>query len=401
MKFFYTAKNNEGQIKQGFVVALSQEKAETLLAENGFTIINLKQQFENPLAQLNPFAKHISSKDLVLFSRQLSTLIGARVPILQSLRILDSQIDSKQLNNVIRDMTTSVENGESFSLALSKHPEAFGNVYVSLVRAGEASGSVAKSLNYLADQLEKDYNLRSNVKKAFTYPVFVLGALLVVGILMFKFVMPKLIGVLKEQGGELPFVSRLLISFTDFFESYWWVVLLLIAGAVLLVRYYVNTVHGRKLWDGIKFKLPLFGVIFHNIYLARFSRNLATLITGGIPIIKAIQIVGDVINNVVYKDILNQVAAKVSTGSSISEAMATHKEFPNITTQMVRVGEQSAELDDILAKLANYYEKEVDDKVAVLSTLLEPIIMIILGIGVGILVAGVLLPIYNLASTVA
>ncbi len=401
MKFFYTAKNNEGQVKQGFVVALNQEKAEALLIENGFTIISLKQQFENPLAQLNPFAKHISSKDLVLFSRQLSTLIGARVPILQSLRILESQIDSKQLNSVIRDMTTSVENGESFSLALSKHPEAFGNVYVSLVRAGEASGSVSKSLNYLADQLEKDYNLRANVKKAFTYPTFVLGALLVVGILMFKFVMPKLIGVLKEQGGELPVVSRMLISFTDFFESYWWVVLLLIAAAVLAVRYYVNTPQGRRQWDGIKFRLPLFGIIFQNIYLARFSRNLATLISGGIPIIKAIQIVGDVINNVVYRDILNQVAAKVSTGSTISDALATHPEFPNITTQMVRVGEQSAELDEIMLKLASYYEKEVDDKVAVLSTLLEPVIMIILGIGVGLLVAGVLLPIYNLASTVA
>jgi type IV pilus assembly protein PilC len=401
MKFYYTAKNNTGEVKQGFVIAVSQEKAESLLLENGYTIINIKVQAENQFAKLNPFRKHVSYKDVVLFSRQLSTLIGARVPILQSLRILDEQITSKQLSHVVRDMIVSVENGESFSLALSKHPDVFGNVYVSLVRSGEASGSVAQALNYLSDQLEKDYNLRANVKKAFTYPTFVLSALLVVGILMFKFVLPKLIGVLKEQGGELPIVSKIIISATDFFEVYWWMVLLLIALLVLGTRYYINTTAGQAQFDRLKIKLPLFGLIFQQIYLARFSRNLATLVSGGIPIIKAIQIVGDIINNTVYRDILNQVAAKVSTGSSISDALAGHPEFPAITTQMVRVGEQSAQLDDILTKMASYYEKEVDDKVAVLSTLLEPIIMVILGIGVGILVAGVLLPIYNLASTVS
>ena len=400
MKFLYTARNNEGQVKQGFVVALSQDKAESLLLENGFTIVSIKEQAENPFEKLNPFGKKVSYKEVVLFSRQLATLIGARVPILQSLRILEGQVDSKYLNQIIRDMITSVENGESFSLALSKHPNVFGNIYVSLVRSGEASGSVSKSLSYLADQLEKDFNLRSNVKKAFTYPTFVLSALLIVGVLMFKFVMPKLVGVLKEQGGELPIVSKILIGATDFFDAYWWVVVLLVAGVILLVRYYINTPQGKHQFDVLKIKLPLFGVIFQKIYLARFSRNLATLISGGIPIIKAIQIVGDIINNSVYKRILNEVAAKVSTGSSIGDALAPYKEFPAITTQMVRVGEQSAQLDDIMTKLAQYYEKEVDDKVAVLSTLLEPIIMVILGIGVGVLVAGVLLPIYNLASTV-
>ena len=401
MKFFYTARNNEGQVKQGFVVAVSQDKAEGLLLENGFTIINIRVQEENKLAKLLPFKRHVSYKDVVLFSRQLATLIGARVPILQSLRILDEQITSKQLSHVVRDMITSVENGESFSLALSKHPDVFGNVYVSLVRSGEASGSVSKALTYLADQLEKDYNLRSNVKKAFTYPAFVLSALMIVGVLMFKFVLPNLVGILKEQGGELPLVSKMIIGATDFFEVYWWVVLLVLGFSALAIRYYVRTDKGKRHADQLKIKMPMFGQIFQQIYLARFSRNLATLVSGGIPIIKAIQIVGDIINNTVYQEALNQVAVKVSTGSSISDALAAHKEFPVITTQMVRVGEQSAQLDEIMLKMASYYEKEVDDKVAILSSLLEPIIMVILGIGVGILVAGVLLPIYNLASTVS
>jgi type IV pilus assembly protein PilC len=400
MKFLYTARNKEGQVKQGVVVASSQDKAEALLMENGFTIVAIKEQAENIWLKMIPFGKRVSYKEVVLFSRQLSTLIGARVPILQSLRILEGQISSKPLVAVVRDMITSVENGESFSLALSKHPEVFGNVYVSLVRSGEASGSVAKSLNYLADQLEKDYNLRSNVKKAFTYPIFVLSALLIVGLLMFKFVLPKLVGVLKEQGGDLPIVTKILITATDFFDAYWWVVILVAAALILFVRFYLRTPQGIRQFDTLKIKMPLFGSIFQKIYLARFSRNLATLIAGGIPIIKAIQIVGDIINNTLYKEALVDVAAKVSTGSSVSDALANHKEFPAITTQMVKVGEQSAQVDDILSKLASYYEKEVDDKVGVLATLLEPVIMIILGIAVGVLVAGVLLPIYNLASTV-
>jgi type IV pilus assembly protein PilC len=401
MKFIYQARNGKGEVKRGFVVAATQEKAEALLSENSFVIIGLQLVRESFLDRVNPFGKHVRYKDLVLFSRQLSTLISARVPILQSLRILDSQIENKQLGAVIRELINSVENGESFSLALSKHPEVFGSVYVSLVKSGEASGSVARSLNYLADQLEKDYELRSKVRGALTYPAFVLSALVVVGLLMFKFVLPKLTSVLEEQGGQLPTVSVVLISFTHFFERFWWLVILLIGGLVLGVRYAITTIPGRYFWDRMKIHLPIFGPIFQRIYMARFSRNLATLVAGGIPIISAIQIVSETINNVIYRDILIEAATKVTGGSSISDSLSAHREFPPIVTQMVKVGEQSAQLDEILGKLASFYEKEVDSKIAVLAQLLEPIVMVILGLGVGALVAGVLLPIYNLASTVS
>lgn len=220
MKFIYQAKNTAGQLKSGFVIAATEAKAEQLLADNGFVIISLKVQSESLLTKLNPFGRHVNFKDLVLFSRQLSTLISARVPILQSLRILQNQITSKGLLAILRDLISSIENGESFSLALSKHPEAFGNIYVSLVRSGEISGSVAKSLDYLADQLEKDYQLRSKVKSALTYPLFVLVALGAVGFLMFKFVLPKLTSVLKEQGGSLPTISVAIIAVTDFFKYF-------------------------------------------------------------------------------------------------------------------------------------------------------------------------------------
>ncbi|MBI3231964.1 MAG: type II secretion system F family protein [Candidatus Doudnabacteria bacterium] len=399
MKFLYKAKNKAGEIKAGTVMASDQSRAEQLMAENNLIIISLEQQEESYLTKLNPFGKSVNHKDLVLFSRQLSTLISARVPILQSLRILEDQISRGFLLAILRDLINSIENGESLSLALSKHPNVFGDVYVSLVKSGEVSGSLDRSFAYLADQLEKDYELRAKVKTALTYPTFVVAALGIVGVLMFKFVLPKLTAVLEEQGGELPAVSKGLITFTKFFDQFWWLVLLIIGVMIIALRYSISTTAGRRRWDRLKIQLPIVGDIFQKIYLARFSRNLSTLVMGGIPIIKAMQIVGDVINNSLYKEIVNDGVNKISSGKSISESLSGHSEFPTIVIQMIRVGEQTAQLDEILGKMATFYEKEVDNKVSTLTTLLEPLIMIILGIGVGLLVAGILLPIYNLAST--
>jgi type IV pilus assembly protein PilC len=399
MKFSYKARNKEGLVQSGEVVAPDQSRAEKLMAENGLVIISIEKVSGQFWDNLNPFGKSVSNKDLVLFSRQLATLISAQVPILQALRILQEQVDNSYLLAVLGGLISSVENGESLSSAMAKYPKIFGNVYVSLVKSGEVSGSLDRSLGYLADQLEKDYELLAKVKSAMTYPIFVLLALAVVGVLMFKFVLPKLTSVLKEQGGNLPPVSVALITFTDFFEKFWWIVLMGIGILVLSVKYYVSTNTGRYQLDELKIRFPIIGDIFKKIYLARFSRNLSTLVVGGIPIIKAIQIVAEIINNVIYRDILLDTVNKISAGRTISDGLSGHPEFPNIVTQMVKVGEQTARLDDILMKLANFYEKEVDTKISTLTTLLEPMIMIILGLGVGLLVAGILMPIYNLAST--
>ncbi len=401
MRFVYQARDQKGELKRGFVVAANLAKAEQLLANNGLIIISLDVQKETILSKLEGMLNRVGYKDIVVFSRQLSTLSSARVPILQALRILESQVTSKGLVVVVRNLIADIESGQSLSLAMARNPEVFGNVYISLVRSGEASGKVAESLSYLADQLEKDYELRSKVKAALTYPTFVLSALVIVGVLMFKFVLPSLIGVLKEQGAALPVISRGLISLTDFFDVYWWLVLLVVFGSVLLVRYYISTASGRYMWDTFKNEVPLISKLLQKIYMARFARNLATLVAGGIPIIQALRIIGDVLNNLVYKQIMLEAADQVTNGKSISDALVKYKEFPPLVTQMVRVGEQTAELDTILLKLANFYEKEVDAQISTLSSLLEPIIMVILGIGVGLLVAGVLLPIYNLASTVS
>ncbi len=398
MKFIYQARSKDGELKKGIVTATNQSKAEQLLSDNGLIIISLRKQRANVLEKLDIFSNRVNYKELVLFSRQFSTLVSARVPIVQSLRILESQLSSKALIKVTKSLIDSVESGDSLSSALAKNPKIFSNIYVSLIKSGEASGQVAESLAYLADQLEKDYDLRSRVKSAMTYPAFVLSALLVVGVLMFKFVLPSLTSVLKEQNAELPFISKVLISFTDFFQVYWWVVLLAFAGIAIGVRFYVSTIQGRYVWDRVKMKIPIIGSVLEKVYLARFARNLSTLVAGGIPIIQALRIISEIINNVIYRDILIETAQQVTNGKSISDSLMRHKEFPPLVTQMVKVGEQTAQLDGILLKMAGFYEKEVDAKVSTLSSLLEPIIMLILGLGVGLLVAGVLMPIYNLAG---
>ncbi len=400
MKFTYQARDQKGELKKGFVVAANVTKAEQLLANNGLIIINLQVVKESFLSKIEELINRVNYKDLVIFSRQLSTLVAARVPILQSLRILENQVGSKGLVIVVRNLIADIESGQSLSLAMARNPEVFGNVYVSLVRSGEAAGTVSESLSYLADQLEKDYELRSKIKAALTYPSFVLSALLIVGVLMFKFVLPSLVGVLKEQGANLPAISRGLISFTDFFEIYWWLVLLVFFGIIIGLRFYIYTDAGRYFWDKIKIKFPLIGPLMKKIYMARFARNLSTLVSGGIPIIQALKIISEVINNKIYRDILLDTAEQVTNGKSISDSLAKYQEFPPLVTQMVRVGEQTAELDNILLKLAVFFEKEVDSQISTLSSLLEPIIMVILGVGVGLLVAGVLMPIYNLASSV-
>ncbi|MDE2311932.1 MAG: type II secretion system F family protein, partial [Patescibacteria group bacterium] len=233
MKFTYKARNKDGQVRLGEVIASDASRAEQLLEENGLFLLDLAEVQDNILARLNPFGKSVSNKELVMFSRQLSTLISARVPILQSLRILQEQISTAYLLEVTKAIITDVENGESLSAAMSRHERVFGNVYVSLVRSGEASGSLDKSFVYLADQLEKDYELVGKVKSAMTYPIFVLGAMVAVIGLMFKFILPKLTSVLEEQGGSLPFISVMLINFTNFFNQYWWALSLGVIALIL------------------------------------------------------------------------------------------------------------------------------------------------------------------------
>jgi type II secretory pathway component PulF len=398
MEYIYQARDEKGDLRTGTVEGTTESSALEVLKNHGLIVISLAvAQKESVFDKLN-FFNRISPKDVVIFSRQLATLIDASVPIVQALDILQYQVSSVALRKIIIEVARKIESGESLSSALAQYPQIFSTLYINLVRSAELSGTLDKSLNYLANQVEKDYDLRSKIIGAMTYPAFIVGALVVVGFLMFIYVLPPLIGVLRESDVALPITTQILIAVTDFLQGFWWLVIILAVGGFFGIRYYSQTFGGRYAVDFLKIKTPFAGKIFERIYMARFARNLSTLISGGIPIVKALESVADIIGNQVYHDVIMDVAVQVRNGKSIAIALVDRPQFPPIISQMIQIGETTGKLDEILDKLAGFYEKEVNAVLGTLTTLLEPAIMILLGLAVAIMVAGILLPIYNLAG---
>lgn len=398
MEFLYQARDNTGRLRTGTVEAVNEANAFDILGQHDLIVIKiLPSNKVNILERIKIFDR-VSPKEIVLFSRQLATLINAKVPIVEALKILQTQVSSSKLKAVIGEIAQHVESGDSLSSAVARYPKIFTNLYVNLVRSGELSGTMDESLGYLADQLEKDYDLRSKVVGALTYPAFIVVALVIVGFLMFIFVLPPLISVLETSAVDLPFTTKILIGTTNFLQNFWWLIILLAVGGGIGFQFYRKTPSGQYVIDNVKIRVPIFGKLFQKIYMARFARNLATLISGGIPIVKALESVADIVGSVVYKEIIMEAAGQVRNGKSIASALTTHPEFPPIVAQMTQIGESTGRLQEILDKLAQFYEKEVEGVLKVLTTLLEPIIMMLLGLAVAVMVAGILLPIYNLAS---
>lgn len=398
MEFVYQARDDQGQLRTGTVEANNEATAFDVLRMHGLIVIKIMPYSKVNILERIKLFERVPLKDVVLFSRQLATLINAKVPIIQALRILETQVSSDKLKSTINEIAQRVESGESLSSAMAAYPRIFSELYVNLLRAGELAGTMDESLNYLAVQLEKDYDLRSKVIGAMTYPAFILAALFVVGFLMFIYVLPPLVGVLQESNVDLPFTTKILIATTNFMRGYWWLVLIILGGLGSGLTFYSRTTGGKYVFDTIKIKAPVIGTLFQKIYMARFARNLSTLIAGGIPIVKALDAVADIVGNEVYKEIIINASTQVRNGKSIASALTTRPEFPPIVAQMTQIGESTGRLQEILDKLANFYEKEVEGVLKILTTLLEPIIMLLLGLAVAIMVAGILLPIYNLAG---
>ena len=399
MLFDYRAKDQEGTIRKGVVEAESETQASEVLFRNGLTVMSIERGAEAfDLGRYIPFFKGVSRKELVLFSRQLSTLINARVPILQALDILVDQVSSRKLKEVIREMVSDIEGGKSLSEAIARFPSVFSNLYINLIRSGELSGTLDKSLLYIADQQEKDYDLVSKLRGAMAYPIFIISAIFIVGALMFTFVLPQMLSVLQEAGAALPLTTRILMFFTNIFSKYWLLLILGFLGVIAGFVMYIRSSGGRIIWDAFKLKVPILGKLLQKLYMDRFSRNLSTLIAGGIPIVQALDTVAEIVGNSIYREIILEASKEVETGRSIGAVFASRKEMPKIVGQMIEVGEQTGELDVILGKLANFYGKEVENMIATMTNLLEPVIMILLGLAVAVMVAGILLPIYNVAS---
>lgn len=398
--YSYRAMNEKSEMLNGLVKAPSLDVAADVLIEQSLTILFLKEKWElSKNVHIPFFSGSVSAKDLVIFSRQLSILVSASIPLVQSLKILKQQT-SKKINKIVSEIVDDVEGGGRFSDALSKHPGAFDDFYVHIIRSGETSGKLDDVLLYLADQMEKDYDLASRIRNAMIYPIFILSGLAVVGTIMMVFVVPKLTAILRESGTQLPLATRVLISVSEFFVGFWWLILILFVGVIVSFRAFIARANGKYIWDLFKLRLPIFGALAQEIAIVRFARSLNTLVTGGVTLTRGFKIVADVVGNSVYKKILLETVKEVEGGNPITSVFSKSPYVPSMVTQMLNVGEKTGKLDVILDKIAAFYTREIDNLLRNLVTLIEPLVMVIMGVGVGMMIAAIILPMYNLASAI-
>lgn len=403
MKFFFKAKNKEGLLKEGTIDAVNKNAAVEVLQKNELFPIFLKEEAKQSLVLRNLLKSfdNVSNKELMLFFRQLAILIEAKVPIISALKSIEGQNENVFFKKVLKGVIGDIQDGMPFSDALEKNKDVFSNLMISVVRSGETSGNLRKSVEYVADNIEKNYSLTSKVKSALMYPMIIMIVFFAIGFVVITFVVPKLVAIIKDSGIEnVPWYTKAVISVSDFMASFWWIILIAIAGIVGGISYYIKTEEGKREWDYIKLRLPIVGNIFRNLYIARFADNLGVLLVGGIPIIRALNLVSSVINNSVYQTLFLKMADEVKNGGFMSNVMEKSEYTPAIISQMVKIGEESGQIDLVLGHVAKYYEQETDIATKNLSVMIEPVIMVVIGIGVGILVFSVLMPIYNIAGQI-
>ncbi|MBI4185433.1 type II secretion system F family protein [Candidatus Berkelbacteria bacterium] len=343
-----------------------------------------------------PFLNRISGRDKAFLARQLAAMLGSGLPLNKAVEILINQTRNERLLGILTTVQHDLETGLPFSAAIAKHPALFDRVFVNVVVSGEQVGKLADVLAQLADQLENDASFTSRVRGALAYPAFVFLAMIVVAAIMVTYIVPQLREVFEEAGATLPLTTRLLITLSDFLIHFWWVVLILLPAGLYLIAAYIRSAAGERVMGTIQIRLP--GGLGYDIYMARFTRTLGMLVSAGTPIIESITVTGMVLDNVVYNEVLAGAAEQVKRGVPLSVPIQKSSLFPAIVGQMIEVGEQTGQLDSILLNLASYYEGEADAKIKQLGSLIEPVVIVIIGIGVAFLVYSILVPIYNIAQ---
>ncbi|MCD6402323.1 type II secretion system F family protein [bacterium] len=397
MKFNYQARNEKGQTSSGVVEASSKEAAIALLQRRGLYVTFLEEAQKPPIyARKVKIFETISKRDIVLFSRQLSIMFRSKVPLVESLQVLAAQTKNPDLKDKIFEMSEDVEGGASFSAVLSKHPKLFSPFYIAMVKAGEASGTLSESLNYLAKHLEREYNLTQKIKGAMIYPALIISFAILVLLLMIFFIIPNLTKILQETGQELPFITQIVIAVSDFFIKWWHMIFLPLILILFLIFRYSKTKKGKEFFDKFLLDLPGIGSLFKRVYLARFAENLSTLISGGLPISQSLEITADIVGNSVYKEIILKARDSVRRGQPLSNAISGVPEvFPPMFCQMVLVGEKTGTLSETLLNIVDFYQKEVDREIEGFLGILEPALIIFLGVIVGGLMFAVLMPLYQ------
>ncbi|MDD5527504.1 MAG: type II secretion system F family protein [Patescibacteria group bacterium] len=396
----YDAINAQGKKVNGLLNAYNRRAANERLEELTLTDISLKDKTDSLELKLTTFFQPVKTRDLVVFSRQFSVMISANLALVQSLRIAAEQTTNVSLKMNISEIAYEVEGGSTLSAAMIKRPKIFTAFYTNVVKSGETSGRLDEVLNYLADEMEKDYDMTSKIKGAMIYPAFVLVGLVAVGILMMVVVVPQLTSILKETGGTLPLSTRIVMAISSFMIAYWWLLVILLIVTAILIRVFLNTEAGKRVFDLIKLKLPVFGNLFQLIYIVRFTRSMNTLIVGGVTISKSLEVVAGVVGNTVYKDLIDKSRRSVEEGGSLAKVFLASDTVPKMVPQMIVVGEKTGKLDLVFRKVTDFYAREIQNILANLVALLEPSIMVVMGVAVGVMVAAIIMPMYNLAGQI-
>lgn len=405
MKFLFKAKTESGDLKEGLVEALSREVAVSILQQNGLIPLDVKEEEQKGMAgfarEVLKLFEGVSPKELMVIFRQLATLINSHVPIVTSLKTIAQQTNNRYLQVILKEVEEDIQDGMSFSESLEKHPKDFDTMTINILRAGEVAGNLQKAIEFVAESIEKNYLLRAKIRGALFYPGFVVSVAVAVGFLVMTFILPKITTLIKDMQVPVPWYTQVLISMSDTMNQYWWA---FVGGAVLLgvgIYYYFSSPSGKKERDILVLQLPVFRTLARNIYITRFSENLSALMASGIPVVRALMITSDVIGNSVYTQILLHAAEEVRAGGTMSTIFDRFPdEIPPIVTQMVRIGEETGTISQVLSGIASFYNQEVDVMTRNLASLIEPIMIVVLGIGVGVLTIGILMPVYNIAGQI-
>lgn len=402
MKYKYQAKTKEGEIQMGFVEAADKDAAVNILVSHDLFILSLEPaEAVRWYDRVASYFGGVKRKDMVIFSRQLSVLLEAKIPLNTVLKTLYEQTANKTLREAIFEVAEDVDSGLAFSQALERQGNVFPDFFVSMVRAAEVTGNMERIVGFLADYIEKEDAIIMKARSAVIYPAIIVSLFVVVGVVLVTYVFPQIVPVFQESGVTLPFFTRLLIGAGDFLNKWWFAVAAAFLIILVMILDYLRTEEGKSLWDDLKVRLPILKKVYLPLVVTRFSNASAMLLKGGIPVAQAMEIVGETVENIFYRDILHQVSQKIREGEPLSQSLSRYPEyFPILVPQMLAVGEATGQLDQIFSRLSSFYGREVESVINNLVDLIQPVLMITIGILVAILFASVLLPLYQLTAVI-
>ena len=401
MLFNYEALDEAGTKKTGSIDAVNVEVAISSLQRRGLVLASIKeaQGARSLLSKNIAFFERVPMKDIVILSRQLATLFQAQVSALRVFRLLSSETENRILGEKLEIIADDLQSGNSISASLAKHPKIFSDFYVNMVKAGEESGKLDETFMYLADYLERSYELSSKVRGALIYPAFIVVTFVVVMILMFTMVIPKISEIMTQSGQEIPVYTQVVLGISNFLVNYGFILLGVFVIVAFAVIRFIRTPTGRLAFDQFKISIPYVSSLYRKLYLSRLADNMATMLGSGIPMVRALELTSNVINNKIYEGILTEAVTAVKGGKTLSESLSNNpRQVPGIMTQMMKVGEETGEVGTILKTVSRFYSREVSTAIESIVSLIEPLMIVMLGGGVAILLASVLIPIYNIAS---